>query len=118
MSSGWENTRGFLVDALGPPGIYGVFEDDGETGYLYLYEPAGKKIYRHLHIYDRNSGIQVREQDVRVVWSEDFVKVGVLIWGKMRGIINTETCQEGRVWLDSHDSPGISDEQWLEGFQP
>jgi len=33
--------QGFIVEAEGPNGIFGVFEDDGETGYLYIYEPDG-----------------------------------------------------------------------------
>jgi hypothetical protein len=97
--------------------FFGVFEDDGETGYLYLYELDGNGIVRHLHIYDRSPKLMVQEQDVRVVWSADFTKVGVLIWGKMRGIIDLASGQEGRVWLESRETPGIDDAEWLKGFQ-
>jgi hypothetical protein len=107
----------FVTEAAGPPGVFGVFEDDGETGYLYLYEPGGKEVFQHLHIYDRTPNLPVREPDVRVIWSEDLSKVGVLIWGKMRGIINIATGQEGRVWLENRSTPGIGDSEWLKGFR-
>jgi len=88
MESNGATTSEFVTEAAGPQGLFGVFEDDGETGYLYLYEPGGREVFQHLHIYDRTPNLPVREQDVRVVWSEDLSKVGVQIWGKMRGIIN------------------------------
>src|SRR5947208_15880928 len=116
MESRSDSTHEFVTEAAGPPGVFGVFEDDGETGYLYLYEPDGRKVFQHLHIYDRTPDLPIREQDLRVIWSEDLSKVGVLIWGKMRGIINLTTGQEGRVWLENRNTPGISDAEWLKGF--
>ena len=106
----------FVREAPGSPGVFGVFEDDGETGYLYLYEPGGREIFRDLHIYDRSPNLPVEEHDVQVLWSEDLTKCGVLIWGKMRGIINLATGQDGRVWLESRSTPGIGDVEWLKGF--
>jgi hypothetical protein len=111
------NTSEFVTEAAGPPGMFGVFGDDGETGYLYLYEPGGREVFHYLHIYDRTENLPVHEQDVRVVWSEDFSKVGVQIWGKMRGIINLATDQDGRVWLEDRNSAGIADREWLNGFR-
>lgn len=107
----------FVAEAAGPQGLFGVFEDDGETGYLYLYEPCGREVFRHLHVYDRARNLPVQAHDVRVMWSEDFSKVGVQIWGKMRGIINLATDQEGRVWLENRNTPGIGDSEWLKGFR-
>ena len=117
MESKNTGTGDFVIETAGPPGLFGVFEDDGETGYLYLYEPGGREVFRHLHIYDRTPNLPVQEQDVRVIWSEDFSKVGVLIWSKMRGIVNLVTSQEGRVWLESRNTPGIGDAEWLRGFR-
>lgn len=111
------STSEFVVEAAGPQGLFGVFEDDGETGYMYLYEPGGREVFKHLHIYDRRPDLQVQEPDVRVAWSEDFSKLGVMIWGKMRGIINVATDQEGRVWLEDRNTPGIGDTEWLKGFR-
>ena len=110
------NTSDFIVEASGPSGLFGVFEDDGETGYLYLYEPDGQGVTRHLHIYDRTPELHVQESDVQVEWSTDQTKCGVRIWGKMRGIINVASGQEGRVWLVGRSTPGIGDAEWMKGF--
>lgn len=116
MNTDDKNLEGFTIECQGPIGIWAVFEDDGETGYLYLYEPEGRGVVRHLHLYDRSIKLPVKEADVRVVWSEDFSKCGALVWGRMRGIIRLDSAQEGRIWLENRDSPGISDPEWLEGF--
>jgi hypothetical protein len=117
MESNGATKSKFVTEAAGPQGLFGVFEDDGETGYLYLYEPGGREVFQHLHLYDRTPNLPVQEQDVRLVWSEDLSKVGVLIWGKMRGIINLATGQERRVWLESRNTPGIGDAEWLKEFR-
>lgn len=70
-----------------------------------------------IFIYDRVPNLTVREQDVCVIWSEDLTKVGVLIWKKMRGIINLATDQEGRIWLENRDTPGIDDSKWMGRFR-
>lgn len=106
----------FIKEKVGPPGVFGVFEDDGETGYLYICEPEGRGVMRHLHIYDRSPEVRVEEGDVEVTWSDDLKKCGVRIWGKMRGIIDLASDREGRVWLANRDTPGIGDSEWLLGF--
>ena len=108
---------GFIVENPGPSNLFGVFEDDGETGYLYIYEQDGQGVLRHLHIYDRSLGLGVVEGDVCVKWSEDHSKCGVIIWGKIRGIIDLANGSEGRVWLESKNSPGLGDQKWLLGFE-
>jgi hypothetical protein len=107
---------GLIVEEPGRDGLFGVFEDDVDTGYLYIYEPGGREVFRHLHVYDRSQKLPVTESDVRVLWSNDFSKCGVAIWGKMRGIVNLVTGQEGRVWLENRDTPGVGEATWLEGF--
>jgi hypothetical protein len=99
---------------LGP--WFAVFEDEGETGYLYLYDSARRNVLQHLQIYDQAKTLDVAPEDVEVVWSADGAKCGVIIWNKMRGIIDRVKTQEGRVKLDSRESPGIGDKEWLKGF--
>ena len=106
----------FIRFARGPASWFAVFEDDGTTGYLYLYSSEERKVTRHLHLYDRSEKLGVTTEDVRVMWSERCNKCGVAIWGKMRGIIDIEKGQEGRVWLNSPQTPGIGDSEWLRGF--
>ena len=83
MESNGVTTNEFVKESAGPQGVFGVFEDGGETtGYPYLYEPGGREVFQHLQIYDRTPNRLVKEQGVEVVWSEDPSKVGVQIWGK------------------------------------
>ncbi|HZR30119.1 MAG TPA: DUF2251 domain-containing protein [Terriglobales bacterium] len=105
----------FIVYSKGPNGWFAVFEDDGETGYLYLYNSEHQKVARHLHIYDCSEKLNVAAKDVKVMWSKDGTKCGVMIWNKMRGIINLKGA-EGRVWMENRDTPGIGDQEWLSGF--
>lgn len=106
----------FIVDEIGPNGLAGVFEDDGETGYLYIFEPDGRGIITHLHVYDRSEKVNVQESDVRVVWSSDGTKCGVIIWNGIRGIIDVAKNLEGRAWLEDQHTLPITDEEWLRGF--
>lgn len=106
----------FIVDKEGPPGVFAVFEDDGETGYLYVYEPEKNGITRHLHVYDRSPQLTVSEADVSVLWSEGNTKVGVVIRNAIRAIIDLENAREDRVWMQSDASPGIADAEWPAGF--
>ena len=108
--------KDFVVDAEGPSGLFGVFEDDGDTGYLYLYDPNRRQIFQHLHIYDCSPKVEVAPEEVEVMWSREGRKFGVKIWGKMRGIVDVAENREGRVWLEDKESPGIADPEWLKGF--
>lgn len=94
-----------------------IFEDDGEAGYLYLFSALSEKIEKHLHIYDRNANLLISPGDVDVLWSMDESKCAVVIWGKIRGIIDLRLEKEGRVWLEHKATPGITDHSWLKGFE-
>lgn len=107
---------GFIRYEKGPDDCFAVFEDEGETGYLYLYNSANDAISSHLHLYDRSAKVDIGPEDVQVVWSDDLSKCGVVIWGKMRGIIDLKNGREGRVWLQDRNTPGIGDRDWLTGF--
>lgn len=106
----------FISEAAGPDGMFAVFEDDGATGYLYAYKADENSILRHVHIYDRSPQLNVRAEQVQVLWSEEGSKCGVSIWERMRGIIDLGKGREGRVWLETRDTPGIGDAEWLRGF--
>jgi hypothetical protein len=108
----------FLVTALDSNGKRAaVFEDEGETGYLYIYSIATAAVQTYVHVYDRNDALQIAKDSVDVLWSTDESKCGVRIWGQMRGIIDLRMRKEGRAWLENRDSPGISDTEWLRGFE-
>lgn len=88
---------GFIVYAFGPDPGCGVFEDDGDTGYLYLYDPVQRCTACWMHIYDRSGESYVGRGDVRVEWSADGTKCGVFIWEIAQGIINIATGEQFRV---------------------
>jgi hypothetical protein len=106
----------FILYASGPNKTFAVFEDDGESGYLFLYSSEEQTVLRFLHVYDRSPRLDVAHEDVQVMWAARETKCGVAIWGKMRGIIDLASGGEGRVWMESRDTPGIGDQKWLEGF--
>jgi hypothetical protein len=107
----------FIIYEKGPDGLFAVFEDDGHSGYLYLYEAKTQEIVEQVHNYDTSDKMRVRPQDVEIVWSRNGLKCGVLIWKKMRGIIDRQLRRPGRVWMEDENSPGIVDLQWLTGFE-
>lgn len=106
----------FMVDARGGEGLFCFFEDDGDTGYLYYYEPDGAGIIDYLHIYNYPKEIGVRKKDVEVVWSKDNTKCGVKIWGKFYGIFDLASSQKISILVKDKDTPPISDPALLEGF--
>jgi hypothetical protein len=106
----------FVGDQRGPESYVGFFEDDGETGYLYVSDRSTKQIIQQLQIYVNSAQLRVEPEDVRVVWSKNGTKCGVLIWGGMRGIIDLERNREGRAFVDSRTTPPIDDAEWLGGF--
>ena len=93
-------------------GYRAFFEQDDATGYLYLAD--ARKVLLDLHIYNRKSSLNVCEEDVEVIWSESGVRCGVLIRGKLCGVIglNGDLCRPAHVL----DSEGITDPKWTIGF--
>ncbi len=111
-----DDVKVFVSDEGGPDEYSGFFEDDGETGYLYVSDRRKGEIVQHLQIYTNSPALGVDEEEVQVLWSQDGSKCGVLIWGGMRGIIDLASRKEGRVLVESRDSPPIDDQEWLKGF--
>ena len=108
----------FLVAALDSNGKRAaVFEDEGETGYLYVYSVGEAAVQAHVHIYDCSDALQIAKDSVEVLWSTDESKCAVRIWGQLRGIIDLRMRKEGRAWLENRDTPGIDDAEWLRGFE-
>lgn len=111
-----DSIRIFVGDQAGPADYVGFFEDDGETGCLYVSDKKTDQVIKHVQIYDNAGQLNLREDDVQVIWSSDGEKCGVVIWGGMRGIIDLGRGAEGRAKLLSRAAPAISDPQWLSGF--
>ncbi len=112
-----DDVKVFVADTTGPEQYACFFEDDGETGYLYVSDRSEHAITKHLQIYTNSAQLKVAEDDVRVMWSTDGTKCGVAIWGAMRGIIDLRQGIEGRAVIESRNSPAIQDREWLRGFE-
>src|SRR5262249_25111813 len=73
----------FLVTVLDTRGERAaVFEDEGETGYLYVYSLGADAVQIHVHVYDRSNLSQVAKDNIDVFWSTDESKCAVRIWGQ------------------------------------
>jgi len=107
----------FIAYEKGPDHLFAVFEDDGRTGYFYLYDARQQEIVEQVHNYDRSKKLPIELVDVRLVWSRDGQKCAVIIWDKIRGIIDRTKTRPGRVWMEDKYSPGITDNEWLSGFE-
>ncbi len=107
----------FVVAAAGPPEYVGFFEQDGYTGYLYVLARASKQVIAYVQIYTHATRLKVRASEVRVVWSAEGDKCGVVIRGQMRGIIDLAKDHPGRASFVKPSSPGINDFEWLRGFE-
>lgn len=110
------NDAEFIVDSTGPNGLVAVFEDDGSTGYLYLYEPNGRGVMRHLHVYNRTTTVHPHDADVEVKWSRDSNRCGVFVWGQLRGVMDVVNGSEERAPIHEANTQGITDERWVAGF--
>jgi hypothetical protein len=112
-----DDVRVFVGDTEGPDDFACFFEDDGDTGYLYVSNRKLKKVVRHLQVYNDAKAINPQEEDVSVVWSSDGKKCGVIIFNGIRGIIDLERGIEGRSKMTDRSSPPITDPLWLKGFE-
>ena len=108
---------GFWLPGSGPGAISAFFEDDGRTGYLYIYDGNQDKIVNALHIYNRSPTVNVQQDDVFITWSTDLNKCGVVVWDDMRGVIDIRTGESASIPLKDRSTRGVTDTRWLEGFE-
>ena len=95
--------------------LFAVFEDEGETGYLYSYSPQDRRINLDLIIYQREPRVlEPSEKDVRLLKKND--SAGVYVWDKLRGYIVFPHKKRERLKFKSADSPGISNSDLPELF--
>ena len=106
----------FIVESLENDGVFGVFEDDGEAGYLYLYEPDGRGMLDDLQIYSDSSSVGINQDDIEVVWSENHKKCGVKIWGKIFGVIDVITGEKTKVKITDKNTLPIPNSELIREF--
>src|SRR5579859_1214620 len=93
-------------------GYDAFFEQDDATGYFYLSDKTG--VLYDLHIYNRKPSFSVAEQDVQVIWSDSGNRCGVVIFGKLRGVIGINGDMHRPAYV--MESDGIVKAEWLNGF--
>src|SRR5215831_1617411 len=72
-----------------------IFEDDGDTGYLYAYDRAlpEASILDAVHIYNVKSVVdRERPSVVEITWSADGLKAALLINDHPHAVINFSEC--------------------------
>src|SRR5258708_35631060 len=105
-----------MLEAQGPDGLFAVFQEDEGAGYFFVYKPETQDVRAQIRIYEPGLNDSVHESDVQLMWSSDWTKCGIAIWGQMRGVINIATGEETCAPLES-DRRGIIDPEWLKGFE-
>lgn len=104
----------FVVGEFNSSGFIAIFEQDDTTGYLYLCE-SNYKVREALHIYNR-SKVTATEDQVKVVWSADGQRCGVLIGSRLRGVIGINGDMY-RPPMTSLDSDPVTLPEWTFGFE-
>ena len=103
-----DTVKVFVSDNSGPANYVCFFEDDGETGYLYVSDRSARKVVKHLQLYANAQELNVREEDVRVGWASDGLKCGVVIWSGLRGVIDLEN-GDVAAFITSRNTPPLKD---------
>jgi len=111
-----ERESGFIVFAAGRGGVFGVFEDDGETGWFYLYRAEESRIFRCTHVYNRVR-VSPGADDVDVVWSSDYETCAVAIWAQLHAFLGVTNGIEMRQPLLSNETYGFNVSDWPNGFR-
>jgi hypothetical protein len=93
-------------------GYRAFFEQDDATGYLYLAD--SEKVLFALHIYNRTPSLSVNEEDVQVLWTGSGDRCGVMIFGKLRGVIGVNGDMHRPAYVMEWD--GIVKSEWRRGF--
>jgi hypothetical protein len=71
-----------------------MFEDDGETGYLYATDSARPQnpILDALHIYNASTVLGGQTSHAQIVWSSDGLKAGLLLNGQLHAVLDFSAC--------------------------
>jgi|GEM_PF-4635313 len=112
-----ELTSGFLVSSKGPGALYGVFENTPEDGNLYVFDSENSRVIRWLQVHVASSELNLSPEDVAVVWTDEGDRVGVVIDGGLRAIIDLHADHRFGIRMRSRATKPIRHVGWLRGFQ-
>jgi hypothetical protein len=119
---------GFRIQQEGQEGLVGIFEDDGETGTLYLFDSrAGydeEGILAWIPVYVRSSAFAPTENEIWVAWSIDFRRVAAIVKGLcqnprdcFRAVIDSRSKQTCNRFMKDASAEPLRDSAWLTGFE-
>jgi hypothetical protein len=119
---------GFTVQQEGQEGLVGIFEDDGETGTLYLFDSKvgdeEEGILAWIPVYVRSTAFAPVEGDIWVAWSIDFGKVAAIVKGVsqnpqdcFRAVIDSRSKQTRNRFMKDASAEPLKDSAWLAGFE-
>ena len=106
----WTPGKDLFIESFSPENRYGVvFEDDGETTYLYAVEKDqdnGLRILDALHIHEAGeredrqdaddpplgpkSDLASRPTDLKIIWSRDWLKCALVLDGFVHALFDFE----------------------------
>jgi hypothetical protein len=92
----WVAGQDTFIESLSPENHYGVvFEDDGETAYLYAMEKdkegTGLRVLDALHIRNTEAGETAPDPaNLKIVWSRDWMKCALVIDGYVHALFDFE----------------------------
>lgn len=112
-----EVTDGFLVSSKGPGALYGVFENSLDSGYLYVFESEDSRVVGWVRVHSASPEINLSPEDVAVVWTDEGDRVGVVIDGGLRAIIDIAANHRVHTPMRSRATEPIRHVGWLRGFQ-
>jgi hypothetical protein len=119
---------GFTIQQEGQEGLVGIFEDDGETGTLYLFDSTlddgDQGILVWIPVYVRSEAFQPSQSDVWVTWSIDFSKVAATVKGQnqspqdcFRPILDARSRQAANRFMREASAEPLRESEWLRGFE-
>jgi hypothetical protein len=105
-----------MVEVEGQEGIFAIFSEDEGAGFFCVYKPETATVLAQVRVYVCSEELPVRKSDIKVMWSSDQTKCGVVIFGRMRAVLDIANEREVCLPLEDPKSPAITDPKWLEGF--
>ncbi len=111
----------FVINAISPDGKWlSVFEDDGETGYLYFcsMSPAGDMlgISDALWIYNQIYPTIYECKEVHVVWSKDSLQSALIVDNELWGMFDLASKRKLNASRENNSIVTIPVQVWQGGI--
>ena len=120
MSENGGNT--FLIQEISPNGEwFTTFEDNGETGYLYLGKILPNEteniIHDHLWIYNLIQPPIQECKEVFIIWSEDSLKTAIIVDNECWGMFDLKSWRKINAPREGNMITSLPLEVWEKGIE-